>query len=257
MGLQIKTVRYESLPSTNTEVASLAVQGAAEGLSVIADEQTAGRGRLQRNWSSPRGAGLYFSMLLRPKLPLHLWPLITFAAALAAGDALAEGCELRADIKWPNDLLAGERKICGILSETVETPQGRAVVVGIGINLKREAYPADLVGVATSVNEATGRPVDREKILGLLQQRLSHWYSLLQENDGPQKIVGNWTSRSSYAFGRVVDIVNGDERFRGLTRGVEDDGALRVETEAEGIRIVRAGDVVSLRRLPESANGNA
>jgi BirA family biotin operon repressor/biotin-[acetyl-CoA-carboxylase] ligase len=254
MGLQIQTIRYESLPSTNSEVARLAVQGAAEGLSVIADEQTAGRGRLQRNWSSPKGAGLYFSMLLRPKLPLHLWPLITFAAALAASDALAQGCGLRTDIKWPNDLLAGERKICGILSETVETPQGRAVVVGIGINLKSEAYPGGLRAIATSVAEAAGQLVEKEEILGLLQRGLSHWYPLLQEKDGPERIVKNWTSRSSYAFGRVVDIVNGDETFRGVTRGLEADGALRVETESEGVRIVRAGDVVSLRRLSESGN---
>jgi BirA family transcriptional regulator, biotin operon repressor / biotin---[acetyl-CoA-carboxylase] ligase len=251
MGLQIQTIRYESLPSTNTEVARLATQGAAEGLSVIADEQTAGRGRLQRNWSSPRGAGLYFSMLLRPILPFHLWPLVTFAAALAASDALAEGCGLPTDIKWPNDLLAGERKICGILSETVETPQGRAIVVGIGINLRNGAYPGDLRTIATSVAEATGKAVETEEILGSLQKSLSHWYSLLQENDGPQKVLETWTTRSSYASGKVVDIINGEETFRGVTRGLESDGALRVETEAEGIRVVRAGDVVSLKRPTE------
>lgn len=247
MQLQIKTLRYDSLPSTNTEVARLAAQGGAEGLSVIADEQTAGRGRLQRNWLSPRGAGLYFSILLRPKLPLRLWPLITFAAALAVSDALAEDCGLRTDIKWPNDLLAGERKICGILSETIETPQGRAAVVGIGINLKSEAYPEELRATATSVSEATGEAADKERILCSLQQALSRWYSLLQGDDGPARILRSWASRSSYASGRSVAITNGDERFSGVTRGLESDGALRVETEAERIKIIRAGDVVSLR----------
>jgi BirA family transcriptional regulator, biotin operon repressor / biotin---[acetyl-CoA-carboxylase] ligase len=249
MQLQIKTLRYDSLPSTNTEVARLAAQGAAEGLSVIADEQTAGRGRLQRNWLSPRGAGLYFSILLRPKLPFHLWPLITFAAALAVSDALAEGSDLQTDIKWPNDLLAGERKICGILSETIETPQGRAVVVGIGINLKSEAYPEDLRTTATSVSEATGEAADKERILLSLQEALSRWYSLLQGDDGPERILQSWTSRSSYASGRNVAIINGDETFSGITRGLESDGALRVETDAAGIKIIRAGDVVSLRTL--------
>ena len=247
MGLRIQTVRHASLPSTNTEVARLAIQGAAEGLSVIADEQTAGRGRLQRSWSSPKGAGLYFSMLLRPQLPIQIWPLITFAAALATSDALAEACGLQTDIKWPNDLLAGERKICGILSETVETPQGRAVVVGIGINLTSDAYPAELETVATSVAEATGELVAKERIVDPLQQALSQWYSTLQETDGPKRTLEAWTNRSSFASGKVVDIINSDETFRGVTRGLEPDGALRVETE-EGIRIVRAGDVVSLRR---------
>jgi len=136
-----EVIQYESLPSTNTEAARLAVEGAAEGLCVVADEQTAGRGRLQRSWLSPKGAGLYFSALLRPSMPINQWSLLTFMAALAVSDALRDACELKTDIKWPNDLLAGERKICGILAEAIETDKGRAVVVGIGINLTTEAFP--------------------------------------------------------------------------------------------------------------------
>src|SRR5215207_9563978 len=153
-----KVLRFESLPSTNTELARLASEGAAEGLAVVADEQTAGRGRLQRAWSSPKGAGLYFSILLRPTIPQNYWPLITFMAALAAGDALREACGLQTDIKWPNDLLSGERKMCGILAEAIDTPAGRAVIVGIGINLTQNAFPPELANTATSVAEANGRP---------------------------------------------------------------------------------------------------
>ena len=251
MHLLFKTIRYDSLPSTNTEVARLATEGAAEGLSVMAEEQTAGRGRLQRTWLSPKGAGLYFSVLLRPKLPLHLWPLITFVAALAANDALEKGANLQTDIKWPNDLLAGERKICGILSETVDTSQGRAVVVGIGINLKTDSYPPELRDVATSVSEATGKDPEKDRVLGLLQEGLSRWYSLLHDSDGPQKILNAWVNRSSYGSGRTVDVINGESTFRGVTRGLESDGALRVETESEGIVIVRAGDVVSVRQIKQ------
>src|SRR4026209_2250453 len=166
--LKPKVLRFESLPSTNTELAGLASEGAVEGVSIVADEQTAGRGRLQRAWSSPRGAGLYFSILLRPTIPQNYWPLITFMAALAGGDALGGACELQTDIKWPNDILSGERKICGILSEVIETPAGRAVIVGIGINLTQNAFPPELSDVATSVSEATGRPADREEILAAL-----------------------------------------------------------------------------------------
>src|ERR687893_1721160 len=103
-------LRYDSLPSTNDEAARQAAAGAAEGLCVVAREQTAGRGRQRRAWASPKDAGLYFSVVLRPRLDPAAWPLITFAAALAARDALGEACRLEADIKWPNDLLAGGRK---------------------------------------------------------------------------------------------------------------------------------------------------
>ena len=243
--LKPKILRFESLPSTNTELARQASEGAREGLSILADEQTAGRGRLQRAWSSPKGAGLYFSILLQPTIAQDRWPLITFMTALAVGDALSEACDLSTDIKWPNDLLSGERKICGILAEAVETPTGRAVVVGIGINLTAEAYPVEIAGLATSVAEASGRPAERETLLSALMRALSRWYSLLHEVDGGEKIVAAWTSRSSYASGKPVQVANGDEVWQGITCGVENDGALRLET-TDGMKLVRAGDV-SLR----------
>lgn len=246
-----RVLRYESLPSTNTEVARLAAAGAEEGVAVIADEQTAGRGRLQRAWSSPKGAGLYFSILLRPKLEPDRWPLITFVAALATGDALFEASNVQTDIKWPNDLLANERKICGILAEAIETPAGRALVLGIGINLTNEAFSNELVNVATSVANESGRPAEREAILAALLQALARWYSLLHEADGAEKIAAAWSSRSSYATGKLVQVTNGDETLHGHTCGIENDGALRLET-THGIQLVRAGDVTSVR--PASMN---
>src|SRR3712207_882644 len=126
-------LRFDSLPSTNTEAARAAALGAPEGLCVIAREQTAGRGRRERSWISPVDAGLYFSIVLRPKMEQKLWPLLTLMSALCVHEALMNACSLRTDIKWPNDIYAGERKLCGILAETVEAEAGRAVVVGIGI----------------------------------------------------------------------------------------------------------------------------
>jgi len=237
--LKPKVLRFDSLPSTNTELARMASEGAAEGVAIVADEQTAGRGRLQRAWSSPKGAGLYFSILLRPSLPVDQWPLITFAAALAVGDALQEAADVQTDIKWPNDLLSGERKICGILAEAIDTPAGRAVIVGIGINLTQHAFPE-----ATSVSEVTGTRPDREAILAALLAALARWYSLLGERE---KIVAAWSSRSSYATGKLVQVKNGDESWQGTTCGVEPDGALRLRTTDGEIKIIRAGDVRSLR----------
>jgi BirA family biotin operon repressor/biotin-[acetyl-CoA-carboxylase] ligase len=244
--LKPRVLRFESLPSTNTELARLASEGGEEGLSIVAEEQTAGRGRLQRAWSSPMGAGLYFSILLRPTIPQDRWPLITFMAALAVGDALSEAAGVHTDIKWPNDLLSGERKICGILAEGIETPAGRAVIVGIGINLTQEAFPGELANVATSVTEAAGRQPERETILAALLRALARWYALLHEPSGLEKIVAAWSSRSSYANGKAVQVTNGDEVWQGTTRGVEPDGGLRLGIQNGETKIVRAGDV-SLR----------
>ena len=242
--LKPKVLRFESLPSTNTELAQRASEGAAEGLAIVADEQTAGRGRLQRAWSSPRGAGLYFSILLRPAIPQNYWPLITFMAALAVGDALREAAGVRTDIKWPIDLLSGERKICGILSEAIDTPAGRAVILGIGVNLTENAYPPELANVATSVSDAMGCAADREQILTALLDALSRWYSRLDE---PGQIVDAWSNRSSFAIGKLVQVSNGDEVWQGTTSGVEPDGALRLRTTSGEIKLVRAGDVYSVR----------
>jgi BirA family biotin operon repressor/biotin-[acetyl-CoA-carboxylase] ligase len=242
--LKPKVLRFESLPSTNTALARLASEGAAEGVSIVADEQTAGRGRLQRAWSSPKGAGLYFSILLRPAIPQNYWPLITFMAALAVGDALREAAGVQTDIKWPNDILSGERKICGILAEAIDTSAGRAVIVGIGINLTQNAFPPELANAATSVAEATGQRPDREQILAALRDALARWYSLLDE---PGRIVDAWSNRSSYAIGKLVQVSNGNDVWQGTTSGVEADGALRLRTTSGEIKLVRAGDVYSVR----------
>ena len=242
-------LRYDSLPSTNTEAARQAAAGAAEGLCVVAREQTAGRGRRSRAWASPKDAGLYFSVVLRPALAAADWPLLTLAAALAARDALRQACALDTDIKWPNDLLACGRKLCGILAEAVETARGRACVLGVGINLTADAYPAELRAHATSVAEAAAAPPDREAVLAALVRALALRYGRLQEPDGAADAVRAWAAASSYAAGRRVRVALAGETFAGTTRGLEPDGALRVETNDGEIKIVRAGDVTSLRQM--------
>src|SRR5215210_4476344 len=172
-------LRFDSLPSTNTEAARQAALGVPEGLCVVAREQTAGRGRRERSWVSPKDAGLYLSVVLRPTLEARLWPLIMLTAALAVRDALLEACGLEADIKWPNDLLAGGRKLCGILAETAEGTRARAVVLGIGVNLKRNSFPHELSNTATSVEEQTGRAPDAERLLEALTRSLAARYEAL------------------------------------------------------------------------------
>src|SRR6267378_4743068 len=144
------------LDSTNLEAIRQAKAGAREGLCIIAREQTLGRGRLDRTWQSPPDAGLYFSIVLRPQLEIDAWPLLTLMSALAVSDALMKAGGLRADIKWPNDLCFHDRKVCGILAETVETELGPAAIVGIGINLKADSLPETVRDLATSLESATG-----------------------------------------------------------------------------------------------------
>jgi BirA family biotin operon repressor/biotin-[acetyl-CoA-carboxylase] ligase len=244
-------VRFDSLPSTNLEAAKRAGEGAPEGLCVIAAEQTAGRGRLERHWVSPKGVGLYFSIVLRPQFEQSVWPLITLMAAVAVHDALLDVYQLDTDIKWPNDVLAHEKKLCGILAETVETPIGRAVVVGIGINLKHGSFPMELEDVATSVEAAVGRSADAESMIEPLVDLLGRYYQMLQLEGGPGMIVNEWSARSTYASGKRIRVANDNEILEGTSQGLERDGALRIETAAGKIRIVRTGDVTSVRPAEE------
>jgi BirA family biotin operon repressor/biotin-[acetyl-CoA-carboxylase] ligase len=242
-----QVLRFDSLPSTNLEAARRAGEGAPEGLCVIAREQTAGRGRLDRRWVSPKDAGLYFSIIFRPQFQQSDWPLLTIMSAVAVHDALLNSCAIESDIKWPNDLLVNEKKICGILAETVETLLGRAVVVGIGVNLTKQAYAEAFELEATAVETVTGRSEDLEVLLAALTAALAKYYRVLNETGGAEKIVAAWYGRSSYAEGKLVRVIETGDSFTGTTRGLERDGALRVETVEGQIRLVRAGDVTNLR----------
>ncbi|MGI8838738.1 MAG: biotin--[acetyl-CoA-carboxylase] ligase [Pyrinomonadaceae bacterium] len=240
-------LRFDSLPSTNLEALKRAREGAAEGLCVVAGEQTAGRGRRKRRWVSPRGAGLYFSIVLRPQLEQSMWPLLTLMTAIAVHDALLAECQLETDIKWPNDILINEKKLCGILAETVDTASGRAVVVGIGINLTQSAFPPELETIAMSVEAATGAKPELEGVLKTLVGTLVKNYNVLNKANGSSEIIRSWCTRSSYCQGRLVRVTDGNETFVGTTRGLERDGALRVETDNGEIKVLRAGEVSSVR----------
>ncbi len=156
--MNINILRFDSIGSTNDEAARQARLGVDEGLCVIAREQTAGRGRHGRTWTSDPDAGLYFSIVLRPKIEGRYLSLVTLMAGIAVHDALKE-VGLKPDIKWVNDVLVNERKISGILAETIETPIGLAVIVGIGINLTSRNFTEELADIATSITAETGKKI--------------------------------------------------------------------------------------------------
>lgn len=240
-------LRLDSIDSTNLEAMRQARAGAPEGLCVVAREQTNGRGRQGRKWLSAKDAGVYFTAVLRPQVGLSSWPLITLMSALAVADTLKDTCALSADIKWPNDLLVNQRKIAGILCETVDTSAGYAVAVGIGINLYQDALPMDVRDTATSVDQETRIKPDFEVILGDLIKAIARRYAALQSEGGTEQTIREWCTRSSYARGKFVRVESGAEVFAGVTDGLENDGALRVMVKTGEIKVVRAGDVQSVR----------
>jgi len=240
-------LRFDTLDSTNTEAANQARLGADEGVCVVASQQNAGRGRFGRSWVSPRGSGLYFSLVLRPRLAPQNLSLITLMAGVAVHDALRE-LGIVPDIKWVNDVLVNDQKISGILAESVETRAGLAVIVGIGINLDSRNFPKDLATTATSVYAETGQMVDADHLVGMLIKYLSYFYGVLNETDGARQILRNWQQRSTYFSGKSVRAILPDGTVEGITDGLEENGSLRVKTSDGSVRIIQAGDVERLRR---------
>lgn len=242
-------LQYDLLNSTNTEVLNQAKQGADEGVCVVARQQSEGRGRHGRTWVSDKDAGLYFSVILRPTIENKFLPLITLMTAVVVYDVLVELFELKTDIKWANDVHVNERKIAGILAEMTDTERGLAIVVGIGINLKSSNFPPELKDFATSIEEATWLKTDYETLLGKLTEKLAFYYQVLQSENGAERIRREWARRSSYNEGKGVSVKLTGESFEGTTRGIEENGALRVETDSGEIKVVQAGDVEKLRKV--------
>jgi len=241
-------LRFDTIDSTNTEALNQARLGADEGLCIVARQQTAGRGRHGRVWISEADAGLYFSIVLRPKLETRFLPLITLMTAVAVYDTLEEIYKLECDIKWANDIHVGDKKICGILAETADTTKGLAVVVGIGINLKSSNFPPEIAGIATSIEAETGQKINSDELLEALARFLNYHYEILREAGGAGRIRQQWTRRSSYAAGKKVRVLMENETISGTTDGIEENGALRVKIDTGETRIIQAGDVERLRK---------
>ncbi len=239
-------LRFDTIDSTNSEAIRAAKLGAAEGLCVISDHQTAGRGRYGRKWVSEKGDGLYFSIVLRPKLEPKYLPLITLMTAVAASDAL-KVFGLKPDIKWVNDLLVGDKKICGILAESVETPTGLAVIVGIGINITSRNFPVEIADTATSLESETGLLVSSDELAESLTRYLSYFYEILNGDRGSREIIKQWQERSTFYSGKSVRVNLEGSVIEGVTDGLEENGALRVKTNDGSVKIVQAGDVERLR----------
>lgn len=231
------------LTSTQDLAARLAARGWPEGAAVLAEEQTAGRGRQGRLWWSSPGGALLLSLLLRPSLsPSRAQPL-TMIAGLAAAEAIEAICAVSVALKWPNDLYVQGRKVGGILVESRLSPDGHALdhaIVGIGINVTVDftAQPA-LQAVATSLHTAAGRPVERERLLLALLERMEARYEALLAG---QPCHVEWASRLLW-LGETVLAVTPEGSLAGVAIGVSEEGALLIRRMNGGIEAVWAGDL--------------
>jgi BirA family biotin operon repressor/biotin-[acetyl-CoA-carboxylase] ligase len=241
-------VYFPSIGSTNDAAAMLAAHNACEGAVVIADAQTAGRGRRGREWFSPPGSGLYVSVVLAPGRSQHGGVRATRLLTLAAGVALAEAVDaatgLSADVKWPNDLYVGRRKLAGILAEAAGGVGEDQLVLGYGINVGPMAYPPELRDRATSLEVELGRHVERSLLLGESLASLARRYGDLLGGRF-DAILDAWRARAPAATGARVTWPAASGTVSGVTAGIDDEGALLVRVGDRVERIV-AGEVTWL-----------
>jgi BirA family biotin operon repressor/biotin-[acetyl-CoA-carboxylase] ligase len=241
-----RVVYRAEVGSTNEEARRLAEAGAPEGTLVLADHQTAGRGRLSRHWEAPPGSSLLMSLLFRPALAAHQVQRLTMIAGLALVDAVETGTGLQPALKWPNDVTLGGAKVAGILTEVGLTGNriDHAVVgVGLNVNLDPGALPGDLLVPATSLSHVLGRPVARLPLLQTFLRGVEARYVALQAGHSPHE---EW-ARCLATLGEAVVVSGGSTDLEGVAEGVDADGALLLRLADGGLERVVAGDV-RLRR---------
>lgn len=243
---------HESVGSTNDEAAALARAGAPHGTLVLAERQTAGRGRLGRRWESPPGVGLWMSWVLRPPLGLDRAFLVTALGAVAVAETVEQVCGRRAHLRWPNDVLVGGRKMAGLLAEAAGSARRLDwVVLGIGLNVNQKAadFPPEFASEATSLALVAGRPVDRAAVLGVFLEAFARHEGRLAA-DGGAALLAEWRERTPLA-GRRVTVNLPDGTLIGTVVELADDGALVVRDDSGARRALYAADVRLLREAGE------
>ncbi len=237
---------FTTLGSTNDHLKEM--MDAPEGACVVADEQTTGRGRRERAWHSSPGDGLYLSVLLRPRPEsASRIPLISLMAAIAVAEALIEHNVAGVDIKWPNDVLARERKISGILAEAASAGSNPTrIILGIGVNLNHKSFPPELADTSTSIAIETGDQLVVDEFRDQLLEKILRWSEVWKRDDGGL-IVNRWQQLSTYARDQRVVVTLDDEQVVGVTAGLNESGALRLITDDGEMKMILAGEVTRLR----------
>lgn len=239
---KIRLICKEETDSTNTDVKQAALSGQEEGYTVLAEKQTAGKGRRGRVWTSPSGTNLYFSILLKPEIAVDKASMVTLLMGMAAAGAI-ESIGLPAKIKWPNDVVVNGKKVCGILTEMNFLDDGSyAVTVGTGINVNQEQFPEEIRKTATSLKLEKGAFLEREELLTEVLCRFWEVYSRFKK-DGNFAELREEYEKLLVNRGRAVEVLDPKGAWRGIAEGINDTGELMVRHEDGRLEAVYAGEV--------------
>lgn len=238
-----KVYFYDEIGSTNVEAKRLAEAGAPHGTLVVADMQTAGRGRRGRSWISPAGTNIYFTILLKPEFAPDQASMLTLVIAHAITKVFRDTLGLAAGIKWPNDVVIDGRKTCGILTEmSLEQNDIQYVVIGVGINVRKQEFAPEIAERAIALDEVSARPVDRSRLLADVMSRFEKDYETFLRTCSMASLQDSYNGML-VNLDREVCVLDPAGEYRGIARGINERGELIVELKDKSLRNVYAGEV--------------
>lgn len=240
------TFFYQSIGSTNTEAKRMADEGCGEGTLLVADRQTAGKGRRGRSWESPAGQNVYYTLVLKPDINPDRAPMLTLIMALAVAEGMAAICPEKKDmikIKWPNDVVISGKKVCGILTEmSVEQDYIQHIVIGVGINVKKQTYDESIADRAISMDEALGITTSRSKLIGYIMESFEKHYNDFLKSDSLKTLKDDYETLLVNKD-REVRVLDPKGEYNGIALGINDEGELLVKCESGEVVNVYAGEV--------------
>ena len=238
---------YDVTDSTNIRAKELAEEGHPSGTLVVADRQEAGRGRRGRSWDSPSGTGIFMTLLLKPEMNPNHASMLTLVAAMAVARAISKCANTEALIKWPNDIVIGGKKICGILTEmSAQFDFINHIVIGIGINVHNEHFPEEIAETAGSILLQTGKRIRRAELIEQILEQFEHYYAIFMETEDLSGLVKEYNS-ILVNMNKSVRVLDPKEPFEGKAMGITKTGELIVDTW-ESRKMVSSGEV-SVRGL--------
>lgn len=234
---------YEELGSTNLQAKLDAEKGACQGTLVVADMQTAGRGRRGRAWSSPKGTNVYFTLILKPDYNPNLTSMVTLVMGLAVAEGIRQTCGVKAGIKWPNDIVVNGKKVCGILAEmSMERDFIHYVVIGVGINVGLQEFDPEIADKAASLCQECGHTVSRAELIVNVMRAFEECYGVFCARGNLSGLMARYNSLL-VNMGREVRVLDPKGEFRGISGGINAAGELLVEREDGQVEEVYAGEV--------------
>lgn len=241
-----KIIYFKETDSTNNQAKRLAMEGAEHGTLVVADRQTAGKGRLGRSWTSPAGTGIFMSLILKPAFKPEHASMLTLVAALATAKALEQETGLKPMIKWPNDLVVNKKKVTGILTEmSADVEHIDYVVVGIGINVNMTEFPEEIRETATSLRLEAGHEVDRASLITAFLKHFDEEYERFEKTEDLTLLQEEYNERliNREKEVRILDPAHPDGGYNGRALGINEAGGLLIERENHEIEAITSGEV--------------